>query len=105
MIYMKGKDPKSPGTVGKRRKVVSKSPGADNQLYLGSQENTDSHKELLTQSLSDEDFEESIKEFFEALKLQDDVPLEGPRTLLRSLVDPENIIPCEDFYIDLSLFL
>ncbi|XP_078309469.1 uncharacterized protein LOC111107352 [Crassostrea virginica] len=101
----RGKDPKSPGTVGKRRKVVSNSPGADNQLCQESQENTDSHKELLTQSLSDEDFEESIKEFFEALKLQNDVPFEGPRTLLRPLVDPENIIPCDDFYIDLSLFL
>nr|XP_022298234.1 uncharacterized protein LOC111107352 [Crassostrea virginica] len=97
----RGKDHKSPCTVGKRRKVVSKSAGADNQLCQASQENTDSHKERL----SDEDFEESIKEFFEALKLQNDAPLEGPRTLLRPLVDPENIIPCEDFYIDLSLFL
>ena len=53
----------------------------------------------------DEDFEESIKEFFEPLKLQDYAPLEGPRTLLRPLVDPENIIPCDNFYTNLSLFL
>ena len=42
----RGKDPKSPGTVGKRRKVVSKSPGAHNQLYQESQGNTDSHKKV-----------------------------------------------------------
>ena len=47
----RGKDPQSPGTVGKRRKVVSKSPGADNQLYQESQENTDSHKKVSTLSV------------------------------------------------------
>ena len=47
----RGKDPKSPGTVGKRRKVVSKSAGADNQLCQASQENTDSHKEVRTLSV------------------------------------------------------
>ena len=47
----RGKDPQSPGTVGKRRKVVSNSPGAEDQLCQEPQENTDSHKEVLILSV------------------------------------------------------
>lgn len=47
----RGKDPKSPGSVGKRRKVVSNSPGAEDQLCQESQENRDSHTEVRTLSV------------------------------------------------------